>query len=357
MTTLDYAPLSSRVSGKELREFRNAPGVSVPHLTGAAAIVAAMAVIVVAALALLTAGEVLWLAFTSEGAGDLPIGIAFLLIAGIVIAATVLRGRTARARLLRLYRFAEANGLALATNAEVPDYPGAIFGIGSNHTIAERLSRSSTPAVDIGDLRYTTGSGKSRTTHEWGYVAIRLDRMLPQMVLDAKSNNFLGTNLPSVFSRKQVLRLEGDFDRYFTLYCPQEYESDALYVFTPDLMARLVDEAALFDVEIVDDWMFLYSAKPFDLADRATLERVFRVVDTVGARTLDRTRRYADAKVAGADAGSDAGSILGARMAVNAIAPEGRRLRRGVSALGVAVFLAALIAWVVLTFFTPFLGG
>ena len=40
-------------------------------------------------------------------------------------------------------------------------------------------------------------------------------------------------------TRTQVLSLEGDFDRYFTLYCPKEYERDALYVFTPDLMALL----------------------------------------------------------------------------------------------------------------------
>ncbi|HEU4849202.1 MAG TPA: hypothetical protein VFS93_02195, partial [Terrimesophilobacter sp.] len=227
-----------------------------------------------------------------------------------------------------------------------------IFAIGSGRTVTEMLSRADGPTVDIGDLRYTTGSGKNRTTHEWGFVAIRLDRMMPQMILDAKSNNFLGTNLPVSFSRNQVLSLEGDFDRYFTLYCPREYERDALYVFTPDLMARLVDEAALFDVEIVDDWMFLYSASPFDLADATTLARIFRIVDTVGAKTLDRTERYADSKVVSGAVAAASGAPLGARMSANVVAPGGRRLRRGLSVGTVAVFIGVAIYAIVS--FLPF---
>lgn len=43
-----------------------------------------------------------------------------------------------------------------------------------------------------------------------------------------------------------MLSLEGDFDRYFTLYCPGDYERDALYVFTPDLLALLIDESRHF---------------------------------------------------------------------------------------------------------------
>ena len=48
------------------------------------------------------------------------------------------------------------------------------------------------------------------------------------MVLDARSNNglFGGTNLPSQFSKDQILTLEGNFSEYFTLYCRREYERD-----------------------------------------------------------------------------------------------------------------------------------
>ena len=45
--------------------------------------------------------------------------------------------------------------------------------------------------------------------------------------------------------------LEGDFDRHFTLYAPDGYGRDALYLLTPDLMSRLIDSARAFDVSLL----------------------------------------------------------------------------------------------------------
>ena len=56
-------------------------------------------------------------------------------------------------------------------------------------------------------------------------------------------------------------------------------------------MARLIDEAAELDVEIVDDWMFFYSAKIFDLTDPDIIAGLFRIIDLVGEKTRDQTRR------------------------------------------------------------------
>src|ERR1044071_8257923 len=113
--------------------------------------------------------------------------------------------------------------------------------------------------VEFGNYQYTVQSGKNSTTYRWGYVAVKLDVPLPNIVLDALGNNGFGSNLPASFQRAQRLSLEGDLDQHFTLYCPEGYEQDALYLFTPDIMARFIDHAAELDVEIVDDWMFLYA--------------------------------------------------------------------------------------------------
>ncbi len=144
-----------------------------------------------------------------------------------------------------------------------------------------------------------------------------------------------------MLARDQVLPLEGDFDKHFTLYCPQEYEQDALYIFTPDLMALLIDEAAPFDVELVDQWMFVYSAKPFAMTDPAVLQRLFTIADTVGAKALDQTEHYADDRVGDG--------------AANIVAPQGARLKRGVSTLGI-VIIAALIAFWGWNLLGPFFG-
>ena len=133
------------------------------------------------------------------------------------------------------------------------------------------------------------------------------------------------------FGQEQRLSLEGNFDDYFTLYCPRQYERDALYVFTPDLMALLIDEASPFDVEIVDDWMFVYANVPFQTGDANMYARLFRIIDTVGAKTLTQTDRYVDERVG--------------NFAANIVAPQGARLKRRVSVGAVIVGVVVVCFW------------
>lgn len=355
---LDVAPLTALVTKEEVAAFKREARAGGGGYSAVSATSIVTMIIVVVAVAFFA--TTMFSIATSTGGSPSEsitlIAVAAIVIGGFIVIRRLVSQGTWR-RWLRLTRFATANSLGYAANAAGPGYPGSIFALGRAQQVPEHLYRGGDRPLDLGNYRYTTGSGKNRKTHDWGYVAIKLDRMLPQMILDAKANNFLGTNLPVSFSRDQVLSLEGDFDRYFTLYCPREYERDALYVFTPDLMAQLIDEAALFDVEIVDDWMFVYSARTFDLADPPTIARLFRIIDTVGEKTLGRTQRYADSKLAGADGADSAasGSPLGSRMAVNRIASQGRRLKRRVPVVGIIVFVAIAAFWALN--FLPFFRG
>ncbi len=344
MTTLDYSQLTSSVTRHDVAEFRRQSAGSISAATSAISVAVVVVLIVAAAIFFSTFLSVSS-RFLSGGPSGFVIVVAMFVAAGLVIAVHLVGSYAKWARLLRLSRFAQANGLTLTSNGLVPSYAGAIFGIGSARRVPERLSRTSAPPIDVGNLTYTTGSGKNRKVHHWGYLAIKLGRTLPHMVLDAKANNFFGSNLPTKFSRSQVLQLEGDFHRYFTLYCPQEYEPDALYVFTPDLMARLIDEAVLFDVEIIDDWMFLYSARPLELTNAATIARIFRIVDTVGDKIVGGTKRYADDRVTESLAPQDGVFTPSARMAHNTVARQGRRLQRGIPVATLIIVVAIAGIW------------
>ncbi|WP_317451884.1 hypothetical protein [Microbacterium sp. NIBRBAC000506063] len=204
--------------------------------------------------------------------------------------------------------------------------------------------------VEFANYRYVTGSGKNQTTHKWGYVAVHLDVPLPHIVLDAVGNNgLLNSNLPMSFRREQRLGLEGDFDRHFSLYCPAGYEQDALYLFTPDIMARFVDHAAELDVEIVDDWLFLYAKRDFSTLDPATWAWLFSVVGALLTK-LDQWARWRDERLR-REQGSDAASALPftappAALTPPGVAPEGRRLRKRV-AWWVLIPFALASAWIV----------
>ena len=293
-------------------------------------------------------------------------------------------------RWYRLDRFAQANGMTWFAEAKNPPLPGMIFDIGSER-VARDIVRGDRPRlVEFGNHRYTTGSGKNRTTHHWGYVAVHLSSPLPHIVLDAVGNNGLfGSNLPASFDKSQRLSLEGDFDRYFALYCPRGYERDALYLFTPDIMARFIDNAAALDVEIVDDWLFLYAKRDFSTLDPRTWAWLFSVVGALLDKFAQWERWRDDrllqaAAAAGSGSGPESaagdpgaaesaagdprstgstGSGLGQRGAEATslpfaaptaslrpppgVAPEGRRLQRGVPWAAFAVVGAFVVFWLV----------
>lgn len=340
---IDYRGLIAAVSAGDVNAYRAAERLRNPAAEGRR-ITAIVITIVSAILGTVVLASFLLPSLVVLGAGvvsgadprELVLIVPPIIIAMTVIVLVVrfLRGsRSVWSDRVRMSRFASANGFVFETESAGPSYPGAIFGLGSSRLVTDHFRTTEDRFLDFGNYRYVTGSGKSRTTHQWGFLALSLDRALPHMVLDSRANNGLlgSTNLPAVFSREQVLSLEGDFDRYFTLYCPAEYERDALYVFTPDLMALLVDEAAPFDVEIVDQWMFVYSVRPFPLADPTTYQRLLRIVSTVGAKTLTQTDRYVDERIGA--------------FGPNVVAPQGQRLRRGFSWVSVAVIALFLVIW------------
>lgn len=343
--SVDYRPLFAPVSRDEVAQFKQvsrATGQPWAHATSAATILTVVIGVVAAVVVFgvfATSIPVAVASLGSAGAVSLPFVIAPVLLVAIGGYTGYRYFRQASGRwksLLRRTRFASLNQLAYSTGTRNPAYPGLIFSLGDARQTSDNYHSLTRPQFDLGNYRYTTGSGKEKTTHTWGYLALRLERKLPHMVLDARENNSIlgGSSLPTSFRRDQKLSLEGDFDKHFTLYCPREYERDALYVFTPDLMALLIDESAAFDVEIVDDWMFVYSVQPFDLDQAKPVHRMFRIIETVGAKTLRQTDRYADERIGDST--------------IDLVAPRGQRLKKSTTVASVGFLL--VFGWVAFSF-------
>lgn len=254
-------------------------------------------------------------------------------ISGLVFFAVVVAGvglylhRRGVQRRAKLYKFAKQNGL-IYTSSEAPSgREGMIFGFGRSQTIADRFTLPD--GTEIANYHYTTGSGKSRQTHYWGYIRLPLKRRLPHMVLDSKKNNLFGrlSNLPQTFRGVQKLSLEGDFDNYFTLYAPGEYKTDALYVFTPDVMQALITAGDDYDMEVIDDMMYIYRyANGFDFTSRNEWQSLQSIIGAIGPEIDQQTRRYADVQI-------------GNRV-LNQVAEPGRRLKTNT---GWIIFAAVFI--------------
>lgn len=332
--TINYTPLTQQISKADIRAFLDSQG-----LTKKANIIK---------IAIIGIGGVIILSMVPAIIADSSTAIGRIIAAVIVaalVAATVFLIDYGYKRSARLWHFARANNFSYTHTLLNPPYTGMIFQQGHSRFASNIIyvpASESFASFEMGDYQYTTGSGKEKQTHDWFYLSIEMDRQLPHMVLDSRANNvrFFGkdlmTNLPESFSKDQVLSLEGDFNTYFTLYAPKEYERDALYVFTPDLMALLMDKSAQFDAEIIDNKLYFYRRYSVDRTNPTMMYQLLTIIHTVGMKMYQQTDYYADERV-------------GDR-ASNVIAQGGRRLKQRINWVVVIVVIAIFAVWIIPNF-------
>lgn len=243
-------------------------------------------------------------------------GIAFIFpIAGITALGVYFFVKSTRQK-IRVTDFADKNQLEYISGPVKKDREGLIFNEGHSRNISEGFRAKNHDFMEIGNYTYITGSGKNSQTHRYGFISISLPRRLPHILLDSVKNNYMGfmSNLPGYLRNNQKLMLEGNFNDYFTLYVPEGYGRDALYVLTPDIMRMFIEQAEEYDIEIVDDVLYVYTSGSFDLANQASLEKLFAMAAKIKAEIHHQTDYYADERIG--------------NRGVNVVSRQGQRLKK-----------------------------
>ncbi len=324
---LDYSPLEQKVGLRQRLSAKHGFWISV--LAGITGLLGIFSVII------------LLLSPSPTSVGIFSILLTILI--ALTVAAYVHIGKT-----LRLSLFATTNSLGYASNMPVVGGSGMIFRQVMGGKYTDILTATNRNFAEIGNYEYVIESGsgenRNRTTHDYGFVRIKLPRRLPNMLLDSKKNNFLGmSNLPETFSKAERIELEGNFGEHFTLYAPPEYKTDAFYIFTPDVMQALIDAVHSYDCEVIDDDFYIYSSKKFALDKRSDLEDIMRIIDTVSPELAFQSKRYADERIGD--------------FAANVVAEPGRRLKQRTPWVLILLFL---VVFAVIASFGPlgaFLSG
>lgn len=227
-------------------------------------------------------------------------------------------------------------------------------------------SRSVVCLKDVVDARYASppfllGRAQARgRRHEIAVLVIPLARPVPNMLLVGTQASVL-PRLGIALGEDQQLSLEGDFNARFTLYCPRDYECDALYVFTPDLMAHMIDAIGVQDAEFVDDRLLLYASVQSFYAEN-TLERAAELAGFLQGKLDRQTKRYDDLERAGSAAADPfrKAQLTTASSETFAIGNHGRRIRTRTTVwqkigIGIAAILALAAAcywvWMILNAF------
>ena len=284
--------------------------------------------------------------FTGPPKHFLPLAIASCIVLVVAIPSFIRNLSKARRRRMDwalLARFADANGMRFGIRSADPNYPGLLFNKGHSRASTLHLFSPTGVLADAGCYEYTTGSGKESTTHRWRFAAFRLPHPVPHLLLDAKANNGVwGTNLPETFASSQRISLGEPFDSHYQLYAPEGYGRDAFYLLPPNVMEALLNTRVVYDIELVDDWLFCYTGSAQDLTNPDTWRLLETIANGVLGSIAPVVGRYSDPRALAGTAGNTG---YGPGTPVQ-VAPQGKRLRRGVSIsafIGFAIFLAYMI--------------
>lgn len=319
MKTIDYSPLDSGVSFAQRFE----------AVSKAEIISMVMFVLVFFGLAI------------GFSVGRLNSILIWLFFGGVMVAILIATTYVKAGKVVRMRRFSEANQMQYSSDVRYDGRPGLIFQQGHSKKFLDLLSTEPDGAWEIGNYRYKTGSGKNQRTHSYGFVRIQLPRRLPHMLLDSRKNNLLGgrlSNLPTGLDKSQRLSLEGDFDKYFTLYAPVEYRRDALYIFTPDVMAAMIDSVQSYDCEVIDDSFYIYSDVSLKIDDSQQLKEIINIIRQLKPELTDQSDYYADERI------ND--------RALNIVAEPGARLKSGLS-ITTKIVVAIFFIYFLWMFFGP----
>ncbi len=112
------------------------------------------------------------------------------------------------------------------------------------------------------DLKYATYLETRYGTYRkaviyYGVMSTDLPRALPNVVFDSLKQR--GRQFSTVFDKKQLHSLEGDFDQHFATYFARDYTIDSMSFITPDVMEALI-EADDYDIEIVGKQLLIYGS-------------------------------------------------------------------------------------------------
>ena len=226
----------------------------------------------------------------------------------IAVLAPLLLGASVRVRVrtydwsTRLWLFAHANGWKYSLNSSLLPHDGSVFSDTLRSTSADGI-RGKLAGADmrIGSYAPEIVSGRHPELNDCAIAQVKLPRRVPHILLDSVKNNMSPGATSGVYGN-QVVSLEGNFDEYFTLYAPARYGRDVRYIFTPDVMELLVNTAQQYDIELIDDTLYicmrgLYNSPTVDDGEASSLKNlkdIVMVAAVLSSKIHSRVDFYAD---------------------------------------------------------------
>jgi hypothetical protein len=184
------------------------------------------------------------------------IGFILLVSSPIVLFVSWIDGIKKRFRRIFLEQFAAANDYKYTVGGDISGTFGSIFRMPDNHTSTDLLSGNY--RGDELRLFVDTWTLNSRSSLTTTVLEISIDNRLPNLLLLNKRTKLKYQGINYAFGIANRLSLEGDFDKFFTLYGNEENRVEALQIFKPEILRLMNDGTRKYTVEFVNNKIYIY---------------------------------------------------------------------------------------------------
>jgi hypothetical protein len=242
---------------------------------------------------------------------------------------------------LRLLRFALDNGLQYLVETRPPFHDTIVLKIGHSPSWSNELRWPNDEMV-LSDYQFITGSGRYSTTHYLSLAKVKLPRKVPHLFLSSKTTPILRSYINQEVYHIEKVKLEGDFSKHFELFIPPGYHVDTLQIFTPDVMAVLLDHGKEFNFELIDDTCYIYCSETIE-KNPQQIRKLITIAELLSPQLGRQAKTYSDLR---------AGDV-----ASGVVAPSGARLqRRRLNPVTITITSLIIILTFAISFSNPELG-
>lgn len=180
-------------------------------------------------------------------------------------------------------QYAEENGYTYTALEYTKQERGLMFREGhSNHAMNILSGNHAGLPVRFFEYGFTIGHGRGSRSYSYTVFEFRFPGAFPHTYLNYTKD---GYNIRP----EGELHLPPFLAQKFKLYAPEQYEIEALQIFTPDILALIEDLAWTCDLELIDQELIIY--KPGHIFTRGQLDMEFAKAATLAAKlrpTLER---------------------------------------------------------------------
>ena len=160
-------------------------------------------------------------------------------------------------------QIATVNGWKYKSNGRCSEEKGIMFKQGDKTMDGNEVSiiNHVEGNIDNQDFRIfnfglvTGGSRRTKDVYDYTVFAFKFNGIFPHLYLNNKHNAF-------GISVGNYLSLPIEFEKEFLLSAPNEYELEAFEIFTPNILAYLLDNNFTYDIEFVEQEMLVFTEGP-----------------------------------------------------------------------------------------------